>query len=210
MAPASFGNLIISEYVEGSSNNKAIELFNTGPTNINLATIGLSVFFNGSATGTGAVAVGEITGMLVPGGVFTIANPSWALGGTINHSETGLTFNGDDAVVLFHTSLTTANYLDVIGQIGTDPGTEWGSGVQSTADNTIRRNTNILTGDTNGANAFVPSTEWRGFAVDLHTLGTHDGQFVAVPEASAFLFGSLICGAAAVWKWRRRDALTGP
>ena len=27
--------------------------------------------------------------------------------------------------------------IDVIGQIGTDPGTEWGSGLTSTADNTL-------------------------------------------------------------------------
>ena len=46
-----------------------------------------------------------------------------------------LTFNGDDAVVLRRGS----TILDVIGQVGLDPGSEWGSGLTSTADNTIRR-----------------------------------------------------------------------
>ncbi|MDT9111101.1 hypothetical protein, partial [Escherichia coli] len=44
-------------------------------------------------------------------------------------------FNGDDAVVLRKGTTT----LDVIGQIGVDPGTEWGTGLTSTADNTLRR-----------------------------------------------------------------------
>jgi hypothetical protein len=33
--------------------------------------------------------------------------------------------------------------VDVIGQIGFDPGTEWGSGLVSTADNTLRRKTAV-------------------------------------------------------------------
>ena len=41
----------------------------------------------------------------------------------------------DDAVVLRHGT----QVVDVIGQIGVDPGTEWGSGLASTADNTLRR-----------------------------------------------------------------------
>ncbi|MBK9743692.1 MAG: hypothetical protein IPO94_12360 [Saprospiraceae bacterium] len=40
-----------------------------------------------------------------------------------------LTFNGDDAIELV---FMTAS-VDVIGQIGVDPGTEWGTGLTSTA-----------------------------------------------------------------------------
>ena len=64
--------------------------------------------------------------------------------------------------------------MDVIGQIGFDPGTEWGTGLESTADNTLRRKGSIEAGDTNGGDAFVPSAEWNGFANDTFGgLGSH-------------------------------------
>ncbi|NJN94859.1 MAG: CehA/McbA family metallohydrolase [Anaerolineales bacterium] len=64
--------------------------------------------------------------------------------------------------------------IDVIGQIGVDPGTEWGSGLTSTADNTLRRKPTIEAGDANGGDAFNPAAEWDGFAVDTFAdLGTH-------------------------------------
>jgi hypothetical protein len=70
--------------------------------------------------------------------------------------------SGDDAVVL--TKLNVP--VDAIGQIGFDPGTQWGTGLVSTADNTIRRKSTITAGDTNGGNVFDPSPEWDGFAKD--------------------------------------------
>ena len=92
-------------------------------------------------------------------------------------------FNGDDAVVL----RKGTTVLDVIGQIGTDPGTEWGTGLTSTADNTIRRKATIQAGDPNGGDAFDPAAEWNGFATDTFDgLGAH--QFSPgdqPPEVSA-------------------------
>src|SRR6185503_17840818 len=79
-------------------------------------------------------------------------------------------FNGDDAVGL-RKGMTV---LAVIGQIGADPGTEWGSGLTSTADNTLRRKASVEAGDANGADAFEPAIEWDGFATDTFDgLGTH-------------------------------------
>ena len=50
-AQAASSDLFFSEYVEGSSNNKALEIYNGTGSAINLATAGYSVqmFFNGSA-----------------------------------------------------------------------------------------------------------------------------------------------------------------
>ena len=48
-------------------------------------------------------------------------------------------FNGDDAVVL----RKGTTIVDVIGQVGVDPGTEWGAGADSTADNTLRRKAGV-------------------------------------------------------------------
>src|SRR5690606_34508762 len=66
--------------------------------------------------------------------------------------------------------------LDVIGQIGVDPGTEWGIGPTSTADNTLRRKAGVCAGDANGTNVFDPAEEWDGFAIDTFIgLGFHKG-----------------------------------
>src|SRR5215210_6359584 len=79
-------------------------------------------------------------------------------------------FNGDDAVVLRKGTAV----IDSLGQAGFDPGTEWGTGVVSTADNTLRRKTSICVGDTSPADVFDPATEWDGFATNAFDgLGAH-------------------------------------
>jgi hypothetical protein len=79
-------------------------------------------------------------------------------------------FNGDDAVVLRKGTFV----IDVIGQIGFDPGTEWGTGLTSTADNTLRRKASVCAGDPNGSDAFDPAPQWDGFATDTFGgLGAH-------------------------------------
>ena len=66
--------------------------------------------------------------------------------------------------------------LDVIGQIGFDPGTEWGTGLTSTADNTLRRKTRSTRATRHGTDAFDPAVEWDGFATDTFDgLGAHPG-----------------------------------
>jgi predicted extracellular nuclease len=79
-------------------------------------------------------------------------------------------FNGDDAVALRKGTII----IDVIGQIGVDPGAEWGTGLASTADNTLRRKSGIEAGDTDGTDVFDPAIEWDGFATDTFDgLGAH-------------------------------------
>lgn len=66
-------------------------------------------------------------------------------------------------------------YIDIIGQIGVDPGTQWGTDPISTADNTIRRNPGICMGDINGTDAFDPGPYGTGYADKTLTgLGSHD------------------------------------
>lgn len=67
--------------------------------------------------------------------------------------------------------------LDVIGQVGSDPGTEWGTGLTSTADDTLCRKATIQAGDPNGSDAFNPADEWNGFATDTFDgLGAHESN----------------------------------
>lgn len=64
--------------------------------------------------------------------------------------------------------------LDIIGQIGFDPGTEWGSGNLSTNEATIRRNANICYGDPDGSNPFdLSGYTGSGTIGDLTGLGSH-------------------------------------
>ena len=83
-----------------------------------------------------------------------------------------MNFNGDDAVVL----RKGTTVLDVIGRIGEDPGTQWGTGLTTTLDHTLRRKSTIQTGDTNGADVFDPAMEWDGFAINtFNGLGCYSG-----------------------------------
>ncbi len=172
-------DLFISEYIEGSSNNKAIEIYNPTASSINLSSYDIAYYSNGSATASGTVT---LTGTISAYGTYVVSNPSAnaSILAIANQTSGGLTFTGNDAIALRKSGV----HIDVIGQIGTDPGTQWGTGLQSTADNTIIRNFAIQTGDANGADAFNPATEWTGYATDyISDLGTHSNSCApAMPE----------------------------
>ncbi|MEN9933493.1 MAG: hypothetical protein RLZZ387_72 [Chloroflexota bacterium] len=170
-AVAATSELFISEYVEGSSNNKALEIYNGTGSAVNLGAAGYNVqmYFNGSATATLTI---NLVGTIASGDVFVIVQSSAnaALLAQADQTNGSGWYNGDDAVVL----RKGTTVVDVIGQIGFDPGTEWGSGLTSTADNTLRRKIAVTAGDTNGSNAFDPSAEWDGFAIDVFGgVGSH-------------------------------------
>jgi predicted extracellular nuclease len=175
--------LFFSEYIEGSSNNKALEVYNGTGASVNLGTGGYNVqmYFNGSAAAGLTI---NLTGTVATGDVFVLAQSSanaTILAQADQTSGAGW-FNGNDAVVLRKGMAV----IDAIGQIGVNPGTEWGSGLTSTADNTLRRKASIAAGDTNGSDAFDPSVEWDVFATDtLTALGFHpDSGAPAVASTS--------------------------
>lgn len=163
--------LFISEYIEGSSYNKAIEIFNGTGSTIDLAagSYNLQMFFNGSATAGLTI---NLNGSFLNGDVWVVAHASANAAILAQADQTNASgwFNGNDAVVL----RKGATIIDAIGQIGFDPGSEWGTGLTSTMDNTLRRKGIIEAGDTNGSDAFDPSLEWDGYTTDTFDgLGTH-------------------------------------
>jgi len=86
--------------------------------------------------------------------------------------------------------------IDVIGQIGVDPGTGWGTSPTSTENATLRRKSSIFDGDVNPYDAFDPSIEWNGFAQDTFSgLGTHS---VAAPVPFPPRYS---CWVAGWWGW---------
>ena len=173
-ARATPAELFFSEYIEGTSNNKALEIFNGTGTAVNLLTEGYSVqmFFNGNSVSTLTI---NLTGTVASGDVYVLAQSSASAAILAQADQTNGAgwFNGDDAVVL----RKGTTVVDVIGQIGFDPGTEWGTGLTSTADNTLRRKPTIEAGDTNGGDAFDPAVQWIGFATDTFAgLGSHGNE----------------------------------
>ncbi len=164
--------LFFSEYIEGSSNNKALEIYNGTGAAINLATSGYSILmsFNG---GTSTFTI-NLSGTVANGDVYVVAptNANTTILAQADQTAGTSWFNGDDAVVL--RKGTTNTIIDAIGQIGVDPGTEWGIGLVSTQDNTLRRADTICAGDPNASDVFDPSLEWEGFAQDTFGgLGAH-------------------------------------
>lgn len=158
-------DVFFSEYVEGSGNNKALEIFNGRATSLDLTTCLIRLYANGASTSSNVT----LTGTLASGDAFVICNPT-ASGFACDQTSSTINFNGDDALALE----CDGTVLDVIGQIGTDPGTEWGSGLTSTLNHTLRRLCSVASGDTNGADAFDPAAQWDGFAIDTFgDLGTY-------------------------------------
>ncbi|MBW4516995.1 MAG: ExeM/NucH family extracellular endonuclease [Timaviella obliquedivisa GSE-PSE-MK23-08B] len=172
--------LFFSEYIEGSSNNKALEIFNSTGAAINLADYVVQYYFNGSTTAGLTIS---LTGTVAAGDVFVLAQSSAnaAILAQADQTSGAGWFNGDDAIVLRQGG-PSGTIIDSIGQIGFDPGTEWGTGLASTADNTLRRKTSVTTGDTNPNDLFDPSVQWDGFATD-----TVDGlgSYAASPVTGA-------------------------
>lgn len=164
-------DLFISEYVEGSGFNKALEFYNgTGsPIDLGSGQYVLQVYFNGSASATSVA----LTGTISAGAVFVAAHTSATLGITPDLSSSVVNFNGNDAVVL-RKGGTTGPIVDVIGEVGFNPGTQWGSGDTSTLDRTIRRKSVVCSGDVVSTNAFHVEPEWDGFPQNTFTgLGSH-------------------------------------
>jgi uncharacterized protein len=163
--------LFFSEYIEGTSNNKALEIFNGTGAPIDLTAGGYSIqmFFNGSTTAGLTI---NLAGTVAAGDVWVVAQSSAAPAILAQADQTNGAgwFNGDDAVTL----RKGTTVIDSIGQVGVDPGTEWGTGLTSTADNTLRRKAAIEAGDPNTGDAFDPAVEWDGFATDTFDgLGSH-------------------------------------
>ncbi len=168
-ALAAPSELFFSEYIEGSSYNKALEIYNGTGAAVDLGPYTIEIYFNGSATAGTTI---DLTGTIADGDVFVVADDGSdaAILAETDQTSTSNFYNGDDAVAL----LKDGAAVDVIGQIGADPGDYWGSGDITTKDHTLRRNGMIEAGDTEGSDAFDPATEWDGYAVDTFDgLGSH-------------------------------------
>ena len=162
--------LIISEYIEGSGNNKYLEFYNGTGNDINLDDYEIRIYFNGSSSAGKTIPLNNYN--LTDGTTFVIVNSGAEDTTMANQESDNLTFNGDDAVELYNTA--TNKSVDIIGEIGEDPGSAWGSGSVTTANHTLVRKMEITQGDSNGNDTFDPADEWDGYEQDdISHLGSH-------------------------------------
>jgi LPXTG-motif cell wall-anchored protein len=161
-------DLIISEYIEGSNLNKAIELYNGTGAELDLSQYTVELYSNGAISSTSKL---NLTGTLANGKTYVISHGEASVeikGDLINSSVTN--FSGNDPLVL----KKGQTVIDSIGQVG--------SLVDFGKDFTLVRNSNVLSGDTNTTDAFDRNIEWTSKGKDVFTeLGKHQ-LGIAVPS----------------------------
>jgi hypothetical protein len=150
--------LLMTEYVEGPSNNKALEFKNCGANSIDMTTLRFCQTSNANTTCTTGVTA--LTGTLAAGSVYVAANNSWADPGytlaSAQLSSGGVSFNGNDRIALYRDVNGTAGYqpsstdilIDAFGDLDNgDPGNIW--------ENKVYRRANCTRYD--GVSAFAES-----------------------------------------------------
>ncbi|MDA9110979.1 lamin tail domain-containing protein [Bacteroidia bacterium] len=151
---AQCSGLYFSEYAEGSSNNKYLEIYNASGADVNMSDYAV-VRLNGGSTSPDTFVMNGTLGAYE---VYTIANASAdaTILAVADTTGSATFYNGDDALTLVNVATMTA--IDIIGVPGTDPGSEWAVGSGSTKEHTLVRMSSVTGGQTDWA---AGATEWN-------------------------------------------------
>ena len=150
-------DLFISEYVEGTSNNKYIEIFNGTGSAVDLSNYSLRHYNNGSSTASYSLV---LSGTLADSDVYVVENSSEALGvaADLSTASSVMTFNGNDPMAL---AKDDAN-IDVVGTIGVN--------VTNLANVTKVRKSTVSQGTTT-----YDAAEWDDYPTNtISYLGSHE------------------------------------
>ena len=211
--------LFISEYVEGWSNNKALEIYNPTSNTIDLSAYMIIRYSNGSTSASSANAVqlsGSVNAHDVHVGVLEKLDPNgtgqeapiWdSLQAKADayycpeyNTSNAWYFNGNDAVVLAKGSvndIANSQVVDIFGKIGEDPGEAWtsdfpytGAGAEVTKDHSMIRKANIQKGETNPVISFFdPLLEYDSIPAVVVRLD-ENGNPVLSTNGNAILDGN--------------------
>ncbi|MBO6571215.1 MAG: SusE domain-containing protein [Balneola sp.] len=165
-------NLIFSEYIEGSSNNKALEITNLSDSTVSLQNYRIAQSVNGGGweyyhtfAAEASIAAGAQYVLLndaVDPTFFAAENADEVLGypSAVHH-------NGDDARGIIHIDSQTGDttWVDVFGDPNNDPGSGWEvAGVEKGTQNfTLLRKASVAKGDTASLGSFgtnFDDSEW--------------------------------------------------
>ena len=171
--------LFISEYIEGSSSNKAIEIYNPTGAEVDLSAYSVQGTNNGTAWGDGGDRDHALSGMLAAGDVYVIAADAanediLAVADDTLSYESPVHHNGDDGIAL----LKDGVFIDYIGVDGVDPGDGWEvAGVaDATKDHTLIRKASVMYGDfwVNSVGTDADDSQWLVMDQDFTaSLGSH-------------------------------------
>ena len=176
-------NIFFSEYAEGSSNNKYLEIYNNSDQTIDLTDYAFPNVSNAPTT------VGEYEywntfdagSTIEPYGIFVIAHPSADETILAEADMTSFVYfsNGDDGFKLVYGTEDSFTVLDEIGDWQGDPGAGWDvAGVsQGTKDHTLVRKSSVQNGNTwaNSAGTNADDSEWIVYDQNTWTyLGAHE------------------------------------
>ena len=182
--------LFFSEYAEGSSNNKYLEIYNPTSETVDLAgyafpsvsnaptTVGVHEYWNAFTEGASIAA----------GGVYVIAHGSSdpAILAEADQTHNYLS-NGDDGYALAFGSEEDHILIDVVGDFNGDPGSAWDvAGVSgATKDHTLVRKFSVTQGNTDwsaSAGTNADDSEWLVFDQNTWTyLGSHEEMSDDIP-----------------------------
>ncbi|WP_281232535.1 endonuclease [Flavobacterium gelatinilyticum] len=164
-------DLLFSEYIEGSGNNKALEIANNTGSSVNLSIYSIKKQTNGAGSWSTGLA---LSGILAAGSKFVIVNNSIASAcfakssANISTTATELTFNGNDAVGLFKNGVL----IDIIGTFN-------GGTANFAVDVTLRRKSTV----TSPSTTFNLSAQWDSFSQDTcNNLGSKKVQTAVIEE----------------------------
>jgi len=202
-------DLFISEYIEGSSNNKGIEIFNPTGASVDLSNYFVKLSRNGSGWGMydadteESGFVYQLDGALANGDVLVIATDQATFQSDIQLSYPSVChFNGDDAVGLFNNN----SLIDAVGNPSEDPGSGWAvAGIDNgTGEHTLIRKSSITEGNVDWASSAGSSandSEWIvedqnyflniGFHLFGDT-GENLGPTANAGQNQSVIFGSLV------------------
>lgn len=205
-------DLFISEYVEGWSNNKALEIYNPTASPIDLSDYMVIRYSNGSTSADASNSV-QLSGTIAPYDVHVAVLEKLDPNGTgqeapvwdslqaradgfycpVYNTSNAFYWNGNDAVALAKGDISNvgaAILVDLFGKIGEDPGDGWstdfpytGAGVVVTKDHSLIRKPSVLKGETNpGISFFDPLAEYDSIPAVVEIGGQTYGNWFSLGE----------------------------
>ena len=159
------GDLIISAYVEGSSYNKALELYNGTGKTIDLSQYSLQKQSNGAGNFGSTI---NLTGTLANNQTYVIVNNNYRVAAELNAKAQLLdsliiNFNGNDAIQLLRNGVE----IDRVGEANAGADVLWG------LDLTLKRKSTVTHPTIN-----FKMDEWQVSGMDnFNVLGSHSMQF---------------------------------
>lgn len=177
--PAS--DLIFSEYAEGYSYNHALEIFNGTGSTVDLSDYRVEYYAGAATTPTTL----NLTGSLAEGQTLVIAHPLANVNFLARADITSnvASFDGDDQLAL--RKISTNGFADIIGRIGYDPGSGWGTAPLTTLNRTLVRKSTVTGGVTANPDSGFPTlaTEWESYDRDVYSfLGRHSLDQISYVE----------------------------